>query len=56
MDVTEENLATLAKYLEQTLNPDPAIRRPGKLDHVYYIYYICNYLSYHKFKCRKLKR
>lgn len=29
MDVTEENLATLANYLQQTLNPDQNIRRPG---------------------------
>ncbi|KAG6449355.1 hypothetical protein O3G_MSEX006002 [Manduca sexta] len=30
MDVTEENLATLANYLQQTLNPDPNIRRPAE--------------------------
>ncbi|VVC91319.1 unnamed protein product [Leptidea sinapis] len=28
MEVTDENLATLANYLQQTLNPDPNIRRP----------------------------
>lgn len=30
MDVTEENLATLANYLQQTLNPDQNIRRPAE--------------------------
>lgn len=30
MEVTEENLATLANYLQQTLNPDPNIRRPAE--------------------------
>lgn len=30
MEVTDENLATLANYLQQTLNPDPNVRRPGK--------------------------
>lgn len=30
MEVTDENLATLANYLQQTLNPDPNTRRPGK--------------------------
>lgn len=32
MEVTDENLATLANYLHQTLNPDPSLRRPGKLE------------------------
>ncbi|CAB3229559.1 unnamed protein product [Arctia plantaginis] len=30
MEVTEENLATLANYLQQTLNPDTNIRRPAE--------------------------
>ncbi|XP_072948285.1 exportin-2 [Epargyreus clarus] len=30
MDVTDENLATLAGYLQQTLNPDPNIRKPAE--------------------------
>ncbi|CAH0717735.1 unnamed protein product, partial [Brenthis ino] len=30
MEVTDENLATLANYLQQTLNPDPNIRRPAE--------------------------
>ncbi|CAH2246370.1 jg27637 [Pararge aegeria aegeria] len=30
MEVTEENLATLANYLQQTLNLDPNIRRPAE--------------------------
>lgn len=29
MEISEENLATLAQYLQQTLNPDPNVRRPG---------------------------
>lgn len=32
MEVTDENLATLANYLQQTLNPDPNVRRPGKIN------------------------
>ncbi|KAJ0171405.1 hypothetical protein K1T71_012955 [Dendrolimus kikuchii] len=30
MEVTDENLATLANYLQQTLNPDPNVRRPAE--------------------------
>lgn len=30
MEVTDDNLARLASYLQQTLNPDPNVRRPGK--------------------------
>ncbi|XP_034826240.1 exportin-2 [Maniola hyperantus] len=30
MEVTEDNLATLANYLQQTLNPDPNMRRPAE--------------------------
>ncbi|XP_059055862.1 exportin-2 [Achroia grisella] len=30
MEVTEDNLATLANYLQQTLNPDPNVRRPAE--------------------------
>ncbi|CAG9793023.1 unnamed protein product [Diatraea saccharalis] len=30
MEVTDENLVTLANYLQQTLNPDPNIRRPAE--------------------------
>ncbi|PZC71937.1 hypothetical protein B5X24_HaOG212250 [Helicoverpa armigera] len=30
MEVTDENLATLANYLQQTLNPDTNIRRPAE--------------------------
>ncbi|CAG9570956.1 unnamed protein product [Danaus chrysippus] len=30
MEVTEDNLSTLATYLQQTLNPDPNIRRPAE--------------------------
>ncbi|XP_052743189.1 exportin-2 [Bicyclus anynana] len=30
MEVTDDNLATLANYLQQTLNPDPNVRRPAE--------------------------
>ncbi|XP_053618509.1 exportin-2 [Plodia interpunctella] len=30
MEVTDDNLATLANYLQQTLSPDPNIRRPAE--------------------------
>ncbi|XP_026320326.1 exportin-2 isoform X2 [Hyposmocoma kahamanoa] len=30
MEVTDDNLARLASYLQQTLNPDPNIRRPAE--------------------------
>ncbi|KAF9794424.1 hypothetical protein SFRURICE_009680 [Spodoptera frugiperda] len=30
MEVTDENLATLANYLQQTLNPDTNVRRPAE--------------------------
>ncbi|XP_028160985.1 exportin-2 [Ostrinia furnacalis] len=30
MEVTDENLATLANYLQQTLSPDPNVRRPAE--------------------------
>lgn len=30
MDINEENFKLLAQYLQQTLNPDPNVRRPGK--------------------------
>lgn len=42
MEVTDDNLATLANYLQQTLNPDPNVRRPGK-----YCFSTRNYLSLH---------
>lgn len=29
MEINEENLRGLAQYLQQTLSPDPTIRRPG---------------------------
>lgn len=31
MEINEENFKSLAQYLQQTLNPDPSIRRPGKI-------------------------
>lgn len=31
MEINEENFKTLAQYLQQTLSPDPNVRRPGKL-------------------------
>lgn len=31
MEVNEENFKTLAQYLQQTLNPDPNVRRPGEI-------------------------
>lgn len=31
MELNDENLALLAQYLHQTLNPDPNVRRPGKV-------------------------
>lgn len=31
MEISDENLQTLARYLQETLNPDVNIRRPGKL-------------------------
>lgn len=30
MEISDENLQTLARYLQETLNPDVNIRRPGK--------------------------
>lgn len=30
MEISDENLNTLSQYLQQTLNPDVNIRRPGK--------------------------
>lgn len=30
MDLTPNNFATLSKYLQDTLSPDPQVRRPGK--------------------------
>lgn len=30
MEINEENFKTLAQYLQQTLSPDPNVRRPGK--------------------------
>lgn len=39
MEVTEENLATMANYLKQTLSPDPNIRRPGKIIQIFYVSY-----------------
>ncbi|CAH2986728.1 unnamed protein product [Chilo suppressalis] len=30
MEVTDDNLVTLANYLQQTLNPDPNVRRPAE--------------------------
>lgn len=31
MEINAENLAQLAGYLQQTLSPDPNVRRPGKI-------------------------
>lgn len=31
MEINEENFKLLAQYLQQTLSPDPNVRRPGKL-------------------------
>lgn len=31
MEISDENLQTLARYLQETLNPDVNIRRPGKI-------------------------
>ena len=30
MDITENNFRILSDYLQNTLNPDPNVRRPGK--------------------------
>lgn len=30
MEINEENFKLLAQYLQQTLSPDPNVRRPGK--------------------------
>lgn len=30
MELSDANLQTLTEYLKKTLDPDPAIRRPGK--------------------------
>lgn len=30
MEISDENLQTLARYLQETLNPDVNIRRPGE--------------------------
>lgn len=30
MEINEENFQKLAQYLQQTLSPDPNVRRPGK--------------------------
>jgi hypothetical protein len=29
MEITDENLQTLSNFLQQTLSPDPAVRKPG---------------------------
>ena len=30
MELSDSNLQTLTEYLKKTLDPDPAVRRPGK--------------------------
>lgn len=30
MELSDDNLQILTEYLKKTLDPDPAIRRPGK--------------------------
>lgn len=35
MEISDENLQTLARYLQETLNPDIAVRRPGKFMRYY---------------------
>lgn len=30
MELTEDNYKLMAQYLQQTLSPDPNVRRPGK--------------------------
>lgn len=32
MDINDNNLRILTEYLTSTLNPDPAVRRPGKCE------------------------
>ena len=32
MELSDANLQTLTEYLKKTLDPDPAIRRPGKVN------------------------
>lgn len=31
MELNDTNFQTLAQYLQQTLSPDPSVRRPGKI-------------------------
>lgn len=31
MEINESNFKILAQYLQQTLNPDPNVRRPGNI-------------------------
>lgn len=37
MEINEDNFKTLAQYLQQTLNPDPNVRRPGKKKFLYIV-------------------
>ncbi|XP_053395599.1 exportin-2-like [Mercenaria mercenaria] len=30
MEITDENLQTLSNFLQQTLSPDPAVRKPAE--------------------------
>lgn len=36
MDITENNFRILSEYLDNTLSPDPNVRRPGKFNFVGY--------------------
>lgn len=37
MELSDANLQTLTEYLKKTLDPDPAIRRPGKEKKNYFL-------------------
>jgi len=39
MELNDANLQTLTEYLQKTLSPDPAVRRPGNI-------HISEYLNY----------
>lgn len=38
MEINESNFKILAQYLQQTLSPDPNVRRPGKRKNVGYVF------------------
>lgn len=35
MELNEDNFKLMAQYLQQTLSPDPNVRRPGKKVRLY---------------------